>query len=128
MHRTATFTVLVRSLCAAAVLAGCAAVQAQGTEPASAGPALGAMSREALDARFREAMRLHRAGRYSAAYGRFIALADTGHLPATRVALEMLRNGRTVYGTDWSAAPSQVVAWERTLGTQGTIDVATLGE
>ena len=127
MHRTALRTLPLRSLFAAAVLACCAPAQAQSAEPALQ-PGTVASTREAQAARFREAMRLHRIGRWSAAYGRFAALADEGHVPAARVALEMLRHGRDVYGTEWTAAPRQVALWERAAGARRTSDMALLGE
>jgi hypothetical protein len=49
-------------------------------------------------------------------------------VPAARVALEMLRNGPSVYGTTWTAAPSQLVAWENTLGTRSSIKMASVPE
>ena len=129
MHRNTTRNVQVRLLLAAAVLACCATAQAQWKEPVAQGAPALASAKEAQDARFREAMRLHRAGRWSAAYGRFVALADEGHVPASRVALEMLRNSRKVYGTDWSAAPMQVAGWERAVGVRGgAMNVAVVGE
>ncbi len=127
MQSATVRSVPIRSLFAAAVLACCATVQAQPAEPAAQGAAA-ASSRQAHDARFREAMLLHRAGRWSAAYGRFVALADEGHVPAARVALEMLLHSRSVYRTDWSAAPMQVAGWERSVGARQAMDVAALGE
>ena len=126
MDRTSP-SIRIRSLFAATVLACCATAQAQWVEPAVQGGAM-ASTRESQDARFREAMRLHRIGRWSAAYGRFAALADEGHVPASRVALEMLRNSRNVYNADWTAAPTQVAAWERAVGTRGTKSFALVGE
>ena len=123
MHRATT----LRSLFAAAVLACCATAQAQWVQPAAQAGAAPTVL-EAQNARFREAMRLHRIGRWSAAYGRFAALADEGHVPASRVALEMLRHGRDVYGMDWSASPTQVASWQRSVGARGTTTVATMGE
>jgi hypothetical protein len=126
MQRAAT-TILTCAVFAAALLACCAKAQAQWKEAVDAStPA--ATARESQSARFREAMRLHRAGRWSAAYGRFVALADEGYVPATRVALSMLRNGPNVYGIDWSAAPSQVASWERALGENGVTRMAVAGE
>ena len=123
MHRIAT----LRPILAAALLACCAAAQAQWVEPAlQAG--VEPTSREAQDARFREAMRLHKFGRWSAAYGRFAELADEGHVPAARAALAMLRNGPRVYGTDWAATPTQVAYWEQATGTRGTIKMASQAE
>jgi hypothetical protein len=128
MHRTATSSIPVHSLFAAAVLACCATTWADPAELASQPAPAVASARESQDARFREAMRLHRIGRWSAAYGRFVALADEGHVPAARVALAMLRNSRGAYGTEWSAAPSQVATWERALGARDSMKVAVNGE
>jgi hypothetical protein len=128
MHRTAASpAILLRTLCAIAVLACCATAQAQWVEPALQGN-VPATSRAAQDARFREAMHLHKMGRWSAAYGRFVVLADEGYVPAARVALAMLRNGPSVYGSNWTAAPSQVFAWETTLGTRSSIKMASVPE
>src|SRR3954466_4014518 len=81
-HRTAASTAIVlRTLCAAAVLACCATAQAQWVEPALQAN-VSPTSREAQDARFREAMHMHKIGRWSAAYGRFAVLADEGYAPA----------------------------------------------
>ena len=124
MQRAAT-TILTCAVFAAAMLACAAKAQAQWKEP---GGAAVAESRESQAARFREAMRLHRAGRWSAAYGRFAVLADEGYVPASRVALAMLRNGPRVYGTDWSAAPSQVASWEGAVGERSTLKMAVAGE
>ena len=49
--------------------------------------------------------------RYSAAYGRFAQLADAGHVSSAEMALVMYRNGPTLFGTNWSAAPSQQQSW-----------------
>jgi hypothetical protein len=120
MHRNAFVLAAVLAAC-------CATAQAQWAEPAlQAGVA--PSSRAAQDARFREAMRLHKLGRWSAAYGRLAALADEGHAPSARVALAMLRNGPGVYGTDWTATPRQVAAWEHASGTHGTIKLAAQAE
>ena len=127
MHTSPARAIPIRSLFAAAVLACCAAAQAQWVQPAPQ-PGAAPTALESQNARFREAMRLHRIGRWSAAYGRFAALADEGHVPASRVALEMLRHGRDVYGMDWSAAPTQVVSWQRSAGARGETTVATMDE
>jgi hypothetical protein len=112
---------------AAFLAACCATAQGQWVEPAlQAG--VPPTSREAQDARFREAMRLHKLGRWSAAYGRFAVLADEGHVPSARVALAMVRNGPSVYGNEWTATPRQVAAWERATGTRGTIKMAVQAE
>ena len=123
MHRTAS----LRTFLVAAILACCATAQAQWVEPALQ-DGVSPTSHEAQNARFREAMRLHKFGRWSAAYGRFAVLADEGHVPSARVALVMLRNGPTVYGMDWNATPTQVAAWEHASGTRGAIKMAAQAE
>jgi hypothetical protein len=67
--------------------------------------------RAALDARYAQALELFRAQRYAAAYGRLMALADAGHLPAAHAALLMLRNGKAMFGSDWSASERQQMHW-----------------
>lgn len=62
---------------------------------------------------FAEAVHLYRSGRWSAAYGRFIALADLGHPNAARIALSMHRDSQSRYGTLWDATPQQLQDWER---------------
>jgi len=49
--------------------------------------------------------------RYSAAYGRFAALADDGHAPSAVMALTMASQGAAVFGSDWSATPGQLQHW-----------------
>ena len=52
-----------------------------------------------------------RAHHYAAAYGRFVDLADAGHLPSARMALVMLQNGPALFGSDWSASLDQQRRW-----------------
>jgi hypothetical protein len=63
---------------------------------------------------FAEAVLLYRAGRWSAAYGRFMALADRGHVRSARIALAMQRDG--AYATPWNATAQQLLEWEHTAG------------
>lgn len=58
-----------------------------------------------------DAMEQYKQGRWSAAYGRFVALADQGHAEAARIALLMLRHGAKMYGHDWSASQPQINEW-----------------
>lgn len=60
---------------------------------------------------FNEAMELYSVGRWSAAYGRFAALADQGHAESARIALLMLRYGSRLYGRDWGASQPQINQW-----------------
>ena len=52
-----------------------------------------------------------RQGRFSEAFGRFIALADAGHAPAAEMALWMYLHGPTVFGKDWDSSQEQLTAW-----------------
>ncbi len=62
-------------------------------------------------ATYAHAVQSFREQRYSAAYGRFAQLADAGHVPSAQLALVMYRNGPSLFGSEWSAAPSQQRAW-----------------
>jgi hypothetical protein len=57
------------------------------------------------------AVQSFRERRYSAAYGRFAQLADAGHVPSAQLALVMVSNGPTLFGTRWSVAPDQQRRW-----------------
>lgn len=54
---------------------------------------------------------LYQQARWAGAFGRFAALADRGHPDAARIALIMLRYGRELYRTEWSATDAQVARW-----------------
>ena len=58
-----------------------------------------------------EATLAFRAGRFAAAYGRFMQAADAGHVPSARLALLMFENGRTLFGSDWAASADQQRRW-----------------
>jgi hypothetical protein len=49
--------------------------------------------------------------RYSAAYGRFAALADQGHAPSALMALAMVTYRPSMSGAQWSATPAQLQRW-----------------
>jgi hypothetical protein len=57
-----------------------------------------------------------RQARFSEAYGRFIGLADAGHVPAAEMALWMFANGPTLFGKDWDSNPEQLAAWAQLAG------------
>jgi len=87
-------------LAALALLAAC-------DEPTPRGAALSAapsVLRADAEQAFRE-------GRYAAAYARYMRLADGGDASSARVALAMLHEGRALFGSEWSAAPSQQRRW-----------------
>ncbi|MBE7939518.1 MULTISPECIES: hypothetical protein [Ramlibacter] len=62
------------------------------------------------------ALDLYAQGRYVAAYARFAAAADQGNPEAARMALQMVREGRARYGTEWWASPAQRAHWARLAG------------
>ena len=63
-----------------------------------------------LEQRYAEAVQAFQAQRYSAAYGRFAALADEGHAPAALMALALVRYA-PMFGAEWSATPAQMEDW-----------------
>ena len=67
---------------------------------------------------FNYAVEQYQRGRWSDAYGRFIALANDGDRDAARIALFMLRYGPRLYGSHWDASPDDVEEWEA-LANQG---------
>ena len=60
---------------------------------------------------YTSAVELFRQQRYSAAYGRFVRLADDGHIPSAQLALVMYHNGPTLFGSSWDATPEQLEHW-----------------
>jgi len=55
-------------------------------------------------------------GRFSEAYGRFIALADAGHALSAEVALFMAQNSTAVFSKDWDVTQEQLTAWAALTG------------
>ena len=68
-------------------------------------------SPQAQRERYADAVQSFREQRYAAAYGRFAAMADGGHLPSAQLALVMHDQGRALFGSDWSASPDQRRRW-----------------
>jgi hypothetical protein len=58
-----------------------------------------------------KAVESFRQGRVSEAYGRFVQLANAGHLPAARIALWMCEHGFELFGKDWDCTPDEVGDW-----------------
>jgi hypothetical protein len=75
------------------------------------GATLGPSARRMFD----EAAAQFRARRYAAALGAFSSLADAGHVPSARIALVMVENGRSLFGSEWSASLEQQCRWQRLL-------------
>jgi hypothetical protein len=60
---------------------------------------------------FSYAVELYKSGKFSAAYGRFQELANSGDLQSAKIALFMARNGALLYSTEWSATQSEIDRW-----------------
>jgi hypothetical protein len=105
---------------------GCAfllmALAAQPTVAQTADTALTVAQQSAYDVAV-ESFRNHR---YAAAYGRFMKLADAGHVPSAQLALVMYRNGPVLFASLWDATPEQVERWTTlvVLGESGLGSVA----
>ena len=67
----------------------------------------------ALNLRFVAAMALYKSGDWAHAFAALAALADLGQVPASRLALLMLRYGTGWFRTPFSATPEQVARWAR---------------
>lgn len=65
----------------------------------------------AQQAVYAQAQQYFRVGRRAAAYGRFAALADAGHVPSAQIALVMQRQGAELFGAAWDATPAQQRRW-----------------
>lgn len=50
-------------------------------------------------------------GRYPEACGRFMKLADGGHVPSAEVALLIFQYSTTLFHSDWDASQAQLTAW-----------------
>jgi len=61
--------------------------------------------------RHAEAVQALREQRYADAYGRFAELADAGHAPSALLALVLVTQGSSTFGSDWSATPGQLQRW-----------------
>ncbi len=90
------------------VLAATAVVAAPAQAPSQARAQTPSSLIERVHAR---ALQSFRQGRFSEAYGRFIALADDGHAASARYALWMCENGPALFGSDWDCAPHEIEDW-----------------
>lgn len=57
-----------------------------------------------------------RAARFSAAYGRFVELADVRHEPSAHYALWMCLHGLELFGKDWDCTGEQLQDWSQLVG------------
>jgi len=76
-------------------------------------------------ARHADAVQALREQRYAIAYGRFAELADEGHAPSALIALALVTQGSSTFGSDWSATPGQLQRWSA-LASQEVRQRATL--
>ena len=60
---------------------------------------------------YQDAVAAFRDHRFSAAYGRFMRLADAGHENSAQMALMMYRNGPALFGAEWEATDPQLAHW-----------------
>jgi len=60
---------------------------------------------------FEQALEDYRSGHTTAAYGRFMRLADAGDAESARIALMLLRHGPEMHGTAWGASQPQIDHW-----------------
>lgn len=80
-------------------------------QPALAQDRQGALSAaQDLDT-YVQAVEAFRDHRYSAAYGRFMRLADAGHEASAQMALMMYRNGPSLFAAEWEATDVQLAKW-----------------
>jgi len=91
------------------VLLFLAGANAVGVAPDRGGQAFAANAQHIV--RHDDAVQAFVEQRYATAYGRFMALADEGHTPSAVMALAMVSNGATLFGSQWSATPWQLQRW-----------------
>jgi hypothetical protein len=72
----------------------------------------------APDAGYSQAVQQYRNGRWSAAYGRFMVLANDGNVEAARIALFMHQHGRLLYASDWDASEEELDLWSKMAGVR----------
>lgn len=57
-----------------------------------------------------------RQARFPEAYGRFVALADAGHAPASATAIWMCQHGLELFGKDWDCSGEHLQDWAALAG------------
>ena len=101
--RTQPFTAITRCLPIVAALV-----------IAVAAPAARAQNRAAemlCAQRHADAVQALREQRYAVAFGRFAESADAGHAPSALMALALVTQGSSTFGSDWLATPGQIQRW-----------------
>lgn len=64
-----------------------------------------------MAARYDAARVEYEIGHYQLAFDELAALADGGHCAANRMARQMLRHGRALYGIDFQVAAERLARW-----------------
>ena len=115
---SATLSLLGTVLCVGTVLLGSAAAQV--TTPAAFDKAINAKeahdanttnSAESQATRFRHAMHAYETSHWLLAFDAFAALADEGHVPSARIALQMAKYGPRLYATRFEASAARSQRW-----------------
>ena len=102
------------------IIAGAVAVAAPATRSENL-PAAGAPQAQ----RHADAVQALREQHYAIAYGRFAELADEGHAPSALMALALVSQGPSTFGSEWSATRGQLQRWSA-LALQDVRQRATL--
>jgi soluble cytochrome b562 len=97
-----------------AAAAAAAAMAAMTVITATAGPA-GDLNATTVQQRYDAARDQYEIGHFQVAFAEFASLADSGHCEAARMALQMLRYGKSMYATDFRVTPDQTQRWQRLL-------------
>jgi hypothetical protein len=79
-----------------------------------------ASSAFAQTSRYESARDAYEIGHFDKAFAEFARLADEGHCDASRVAQQMARYGRPLYGFEFNVAPERLVRWQRLSGCPAT--------
>lgn len=72
-----------------------------------------ASAQSTSESRFEEAHQAYERNHWADAYTSFVALADSGHPKAARIAWHMWRHGQGLYNTTFPASVDQVQRWSR---------------
>ena len=113
-RRTSLFAFVAVSVVALAGACFAPAVQAQSA--LASAPASTSTSLSPLGKLHTVAVTSFQQGRFPEAYGRFMALANSGHAPAAEVALFMALNGTAVFGKDWDVTQDELTVWAALAG------------
>jgi len=93
-------------------VAAAAAIAAMTAITATAGPA-GDLNATTEQQRYDSARDQYEIGHFQVAFAEFASLADRGHCEAARMALQMLRYGKSMYATEFRVTPEQTQRWQR---------------